>query len=266
MTEPGAVDRSWVGVADVLWEAAATGSACEPVRDRLSGVEAAYRVQLHNIERAQRAGRRIVGRKIGLTSAAVRRQLGVDQPDFGTLLDDMCYADTEEIPMRRLLQARVEAEVAVVLGRDLDQPNPTVAEVLRAVEFVVASIEVVDSRIRQWDIRIEDTVADNASSGVFVLGLTPRRLLDLDLRLAGMRMTCDGDEVSTGAGAASLGHPITAVAWLAKELSAMGTPLRAGEVVLSGALGPVVPVRAGAVYEAEISGLGSVRAVFGADG
>lgn len=252
--------------AAALRHAAATGVPCPPVRHHLAGggLEPAYRAQMINVEHARGAGHRVVGRKVGLTAAAVQRQLGVDQPDFGTLLDEMCFADGEEIPWRRFLQPRVEAEVAFVLGRDLADA-PTVVHALRAVEFALPAIEVVDSRIADWDISIEDTIADNASSGAFVLGLTPRPLTGLDLRMAGMTMTCAGEEVSTGAGVACLGNPLIALAWLARRLAVLGTPLRAGDVVLSGALGPVVPVSPGAVYEARISGLGSVRAGFGGE-
>ncbi len=254
--------------ADRLWDAAVRREPCLPVREGIAdlGLAGAYQVQQLNVDRAVAAGRRVVGRKIGLTAAVVQRQLGVSQPDFGTLLDDMCFGDGEPIAFDRLLQPRVEAEVAFVLGRPLRQPAPTVADVLRAVEYVLPAIEVVDSRVEGWNITIHDTIADNASSGVFVLGLSPVKLDGLDLRLAGMTMRSRGDEVSTGAGAACLGNPLIATTWLARQLSALGTPLDEGDIVLSGALGPVVPVAPGRVYEAEISGLGSVRATFGPEG
>jgi 2-keto-4-pentenoate hydratase len=208
-------------------------------------------------------GRHRVGRKIGLTSPAVQQQMGVDTPDFGVLFADMAYGDSMPIPHGRLLQPRVEAEVAFVLGDDLPERAVTVAEVLRATDFVVAAVEVVDSRIANWDISIFDTVADNASSGVFVLGAAPRSLRDIDdLRDATMTLTKGTSVVSSGTGAACLGHPVNAVVWLANVLAARGEPLRAGEIVLSGSLGPLVPAEASACYEASIGGLGSVRAVF----
>lgn len=250
--------------ADRLHEAAETRTPCDPIRDLLPDgtIDDAYLVQQQVIERA-RTGVRRIGRKIGLTSAAVQSQMGVDQPDFGVLFADMAYGDGEPIPADVLLQPRVEAEVAFVLGRDLLIHPVTAAEVLRATEFVVAAIEVVDSRIRDWDISIVDTVADNASSGAFVLGGVPRRLTDIDdLRDVEMTLTCDGEVLSSGTGEACLGHPVNAVVWLANAVAERGAPLREGEVILSGSLGPLVAVERGKTYEATFTGLGSVRARF----
>ncbi|MFM7533458.1 MAG: 2-keto-4-pentenoate hydratase [Rubrivivax sp.] len=249
-----------------LREAQATGVPVPPIRDELAvgGVAQAYAVQQANTRHALAAGRRIVGRKIGLTSRAVQAQLGVDQPDYGVLLDDMALYDGEEIAPGRVLQAKVEAEVAFVMGRDLDQPGASPAEVMRAVEFVLPAIEIVGSRIENWNIKLLDTVADNASSGLFVVGNEPRRLGEVDLRLAGMVMERRGEEVSTGVGAACLGHPVNAVVWLARKLVEMGEPLRAGDLVMSGALGPMVKAEPGDLFEAHIEGLGSVRVGFGA--
>ena len=251
--------------AQALREAARTGRFIPPLRDTYPEMTAAeaYAVQRANAEyRVQEEGRRIVGCKIGLTSRAVQLQLGVDQPDFGMLFDDAGYGDAEPIPMAGLHQPKVEAEVAFVLGRDLDMPRPGHADVIRAIDHVLPAIEVVGSRIDQWNIRFVDTVADNASSGAYVLGGTPRRLRDVNLRLCGMAMTRRGEPVSVGVGAACLGHPLNAVVWLARTMASLGHPLRAGHVLLSGALGPMVPVQAGDVFEACINGLGSVRAVF----
>lgn len=249
-----------------LREAARLGKPLPPLRERLlpHGLALAYAVQQVNVRAAVALGRRVVGRKIGLTSRAVQAQLGVDQPDYGALLDDMALCDGDEVPLARVLQPKVEAEVAFVLGRDLDMPQATPADVMRAVEFVLPAIEVVGSRIANWDIRLLDTVADNASSGLFVVGNEPRQLEGLDLRRCGMVMKCRGDEVSTGTGAACLGHPVNAVVWLARKMVEMGEPLRAGDLVMSGALGPMARVGAGDVFEASISGLGSVRVAFGA--
>ncbi|MBM7502595.1 2-keto-4-pentenoate hydratase [Agromyces aurantiacus] len=235
--------------------------ACAPVRDLIAedDQDAAYAVQALGIARRIAEGRRVVGRKIGLTSAAVQAQFGVHTPDYGVLLDDMVVADREPLPLDRFLQPRVEAEVAFVLGRDLDSPTTHVADVLRATAFVLPAIEVVDSRIAAWDIRIADTIADNASSGAVVLGTTPRGVDGLDLAAVGMRLDRDGEPVSTGSGAACLGSPVTAVAWLARAVARHGRPLRAGEIVLSGALGPMVAAEAG-VYHARLEGLGEVRA------
>jgi 2-keto-4-pentenoate hydratase len=250
--------------AERLIDAARFATPCAPVREILpdGDLDDGYEVQRLVQERTS-AGRHRVGRKIGLTSPAVQQQMGVDTPDFGVLFADMAYGDSTPIPYGRLLQPRVEAEVAFVLGQDLPDRVVTVAEVLRATDFVVAAIEVVDSRIANWDISIFDTVADNASSGVFVLGAAPRSLRDIDdLRDATMTLTTGNAVVSSGTGAACLGHPVNAVVWLANVLVARGQPLRAGEIVLSGSLGALVPVEPNATYEASIAGLGSVRAVF----
>ena len=250
--------------AERLLDAARRKEPCRPVRELLpdGGLDDGYEVQKIVLARSG-AGRRRVGRKIGLTSPAVQAQMQVDTPDFGVLFADMAYGDSQPIPFGELLQPRVEAEVAFVLGRDLPPHEVTGPEVLRAVEFVVPAIEVVDSRIQDWDISIFDTVADNASSGLFVTGGAPRSLGDIgDLRAVEMALTVDGEVVSSGTGAACLGHPLNAVVWLANVVAERGEPLRAGELVLSGSLGPLVPVEPGRTYEAEISGLGSVRATF----
>lgn len=246
-----------------LQHAADTGIPCAPVRDLLgeSDQDAAYAVQSLRTARQLAAGRRLIGRKIGLTSPSVQQQLGVDSPDYGALFDDMVYDDRESIDISRFLQPKVEAEVAFVLGRDLDSPSTHVADVLRATEFVLPAIEIVDSRVAGWDIRITDTIADNASSGALVLGTTPRRLDGLDLSEIGMSLEFDGDPVSTGSGAACLGSPVIAVAWLAREVARRGAPLRAGEVILSGALGPMAVAQPG-VHRARLEGLGDVRADF----
>jgi 2-keto-4-pentenoate hydratase len=237
---------------------------CAPVRDLLGETDhdGAYAVQSLNVARQLEGGRRVVGRKIGLTSAAVQRQFGVFTPDYGVLLDDMVYADREPLDLSSFLQPRVEAEVAFVLGSDLETVTANVADVLRATQFVLPALEIVDSRVSAWDICITDTIADNASSGAVVLGTTPRTLDGLDLTGLGMSLEHDGDVVSSGAGAACLGSPAVAVAWLAREVARRGRFLRAGEVVLSGALGPMVDVPAPGTYCARLEGLGEVRAVF----
>ncbi|MCG5451048.1 MULTISPECIES: 2-keto-4-pentenoate hydratase [Micromonospora] len=252
-----------------LADARSTGKPCAPLRGRLlpeGDVEAAYRVQQLQARAWQGRGERRVGAKIGLTSRAVQETFGVFQPDFGMLTDAMAVGDGVEVPIDRLLQPRVEAEIAFVLDKDLPNPQLTTVDLIRAVDHVLPAIEIVDSRIAAWDISIVDTVADNASSGLFVLGTTPRRLADVDLRLCGMVLEHAGEPVSVGAGAACLGNPLHALQWLAGTLARAGDPLRAGDVVLSGALGPMVPVTPGAAYEARISGLGSVRTSFSLGG
>jgi 2-keto-4-pentenoate hydratase len=248
-----------------LQNAVTDGIACSPVRDLLvSGdIATAYAVQSRLIEARVAAGERIVGRKVGLTNPAVQAQLNVSQPDFGTLLDEMACAEDEPIDIRRLLQPKIEAEVAFILARDLDQAETIMAsDVVAATRGVRAALEIVDSRVAGWDITIVDTIADNASSGLFVLGRDERPLTALDLAAVHMTLHRGDEVVSTGTGADCLGSPISAVAWLANTARDHGMPLRAGEIVLSGALGPMVPVLAGATYTADVVGLGTVTARF----
>jgi 2-keto-4-pentenoate hydratase len=250
--------------AERLWTAQASGKPCAPVRDLIgaTNVAAAYAVQELNTRRCIDAGRRPTGRKIGLTARSVQRQLGVAEPDYGMLFADMA-ADGEHIPMAGLLQPRVEGEVAFCLKRDLTDPQLTLVDVIGAIDYALAAIEIVDSRIEAWDIKIADTIADNASSGRYVLGHQPHALRDVDLQLCGMVLERGGEQVSFGAGAACLGHPLNATLWLARTMAAAGRPLSAGDLVMSGALGPMVAARAGDIFELKINGLGSVRAAFG---
>jgi 2-keto-4-pentenoate hydratase len=227
-------------------------------------LDIAYAIQQANTRRRLDAGARLVGRKIGLTSPAVQKQLGVDSPDFGMLFADMAIGDGEEVALSRTLQPKVEAEIALVLERDLTHEKHTFADIISATAYAVAAIEIVGSRIANWDIRLIDTVADNASSGLFVLGSRPMPLRKLDLVNCRMTLERAGQQVSAGAGAACLGNPLNAAAWLADVMVKFGAPLRAGDVLMSGALGPMVAVQAGERFCAHIEGLGSVRACFGA--
>jgi 2-keto-4-pentenoate hydratase len=247
-------------VASALRGAEEAGAPIGPVRHLLPGatIETAYAVQEANVRAWVEAGRRVVGRKVGLTSEAVQRQLGVDQPDFGTLFADMVLASSETLPASAVLQPRVEAEVALVLGRDLLEPDTTVAELIAAVDHLLPAIEVVGSRIAGWDIEIVDTIADNGSSGALVLGTRPVRPGDVELAEVAMRLAVDATVVSTGRGDACLGHPYVAAVWLAREVARRGAPLRAGDVVLTGALGPMVPLVPGTTVEATLDGLGTV--------
>lgn len=232
-------------------------SAFEP-----NDIASAYAVQAINVKHGVDHGRRLVGRKVGLTSKAIQQQFGVDQPDYGALFTDMEVEHDGQLSRAALIQPRIETEVALVLGRDIEHPDVGMAELMRSVAFVLPAMEIVDSRIADWKINILDTIADNGSSARYVLGLTPRLLTDLDLETCGMQMTCNGTTVSLGAGAACLGHPLKAALWLARTMAANSTPLRAGDLVLSGALGVAAPARAGETYEGRISGLGSVKVHF----
>lgn len=254
--------------ASLLLTAARTGKPTVPVRELIGStdVAAAYAVQQRLTEARLQAGARIVGRKIGLTSPAVQAQLGVDRPDFGVLFSDMDIADGAPTPMRRLLQPKVEAEIAFVLGADLDG-DITEETVRAAVDHAMVAIEIVDSRIANWDITFGDTVADNASAGLYVLGSRKLSLDEFEPRDTVMGMRIDGALVSTGNGEACLGDPLHALLWLAATAKELGDPLRAGQVILSGALGPMAPVQAGQRVEAFLAStderaLGSVSTTF----
>ena len=237
------------------------GGAVAPLRDGLAPTDAegAYAVQRINTQRWLADGRRIIGRKIGLTAEAVQRQLGVDRPDYGVLFDDMLIPDGGELLASTVLQPKAEAEVALILARDLDDPEATPEVVAAASECAVAAIEIVDSRIADWKITFADTVADNGSSAFFVLGSERKPLDGLDLRTCGMAMEVNGKVASLGAGVACLGHPLIAAAWLARTLSGMGEGLKAGDVLMTGALGPMVALAPGDRVEAAIGGLGAAK-------
>ena len=239
-----------------------------PVRERVGNadVDTAYAIQEVNTRRWLGEGRKLTGRKIGLTSVAVQQQLGVDQPDYGMLFDNMAVADGETVAFSAVCQARIEGEVAFVLGRDLTTPMPTMAALVAAIDHASPALEIVGSRIRNWDITIFDTIADNASSGMYVLGKTRAALTELDLPACQMTLTENGEVVSTGKGEACLGNPLNAALWLARKMVDAGRPLRAGDIVMSGALGPFVDVAPGAVYDLTVSGLGTVSVGFGERG
>ncbi len=236
----------------------------EPVRDTLTeaGIPP-YNVQRHLVKRSCARGLSVVGRKIGLTSKTVQDQLGVDQPDYGVIFSDRIFGDNAEISPDRFIAPRVEAEVAFILAQDIEKPDTTWADVLRATDYVLPAIEIVDSRVADWNIRFADTVADNASFGACILGGPAQKLDGLDLSAAEMTVAANGQQVATGHGAACLGNPINAVVWLAKTLNAHGETLKAGDIILSGALGAMVPAEPGTSYRADISGLGHVSFSYG---
>jgi 2-keto-4-pentenoate hydratase len=240
------------------------GRPVPPVRDLIGehDLAAAYAVQRELTRRRLTGGAVVAGRKIGLTSPAVQRQLGVDQPDFGVLFADMDVSSEAEVPSWRLLQPKAEAEIAFVLKEDLADGDLDAARVRSAVDYAVAALEIVDSRIADWDIRLTDTVADNASSGLFVLAERRLGLDEFEPRETTMRLYADDVPVSEGTGSACLGDPLNALAWLARTALEFGDPLRAGQVVLSGALGPMVPAPPGTRIRSEISSLGEVTATF----
>lgn len=237
---------------------------CAPVRDLLGtdDLMSAYAVQDINTGIKKQNGGRIIGHKIGLTAPVVQKQLGVDQPDFGLLWHDREVLNGGEIAVSELMQPKAEAEIAFVLGRDLDVPNMTSVDVVNAIDYALASIEIVGSRIKDWDIKITDTIADNASASHWVIGHTPIPLSKVDLINCRMKMTNHGMLVSEGRGSACLGSPINAVLWLAQKMVELDSPLKAGDLVLSGALGPMVSINTGDFFEVEIEGVGSVSASF----
>ncbi|WSC49342.1 fumarylacetoacetate hydrolase family protein [Streptomyces sp. NBC_01762] len=262
-TDEAAAAPSVTAAANRLARAGSTGIPCPPVADLIgpSDIVRAYAVQQVTTERRLAAGARIIGRKIGLTSSAVQAQIGVDRPDFGALFDDMRYGDGELIPYQRLLQPKAEGEVAFLLGHDiLDASDP--AGIRAAVHLAYPAVEIVDSRIENWHIGITDTVADNASSGVFVIGDRGRPLDEFDPVRVRMVMRRGGEVVSQGTGQACLGDPLHALTWLARTAIEFGSPLRAGDLVLSGALGPMVTAAPGDVFEVSIEPLGTVTAHF----
>ncbi len=251
-------------LGDELYTALTTRQVLEPLTNRHADItiEDAYHIQQRMLSRRLAAGEKVVGKKIGVTSAAVMNLLGVRQPDFGYMLDGMIYNEGESIPMDILIQPKAEGEIAFVMKHDLMGPGVTAADVLAATEGVMTCFEIVDSRIRDWKIKIQDTVSDNASRGVFVLGdrlVDPRKV---DLATCGMVLEKNGEIACTGAGAATLGNPVNAMVWLTNTLGRLGIPLKAGEVVLSGSLGPMIPVKAGDSLRCTIGGIGACSVKF----
>ncbi|NMG76484.1 fumarylacetoacetate hydrolase family protein [Aromatoleum diolicum] len=259
-------DTLTTGLGDELYEALRKGRTVPPLTTRHPDItiDDAYRISLRLLQRREADGERVIGKKIGVTSKAVQDMLDVHQPDFGFLTDAMLFDDGATISLKDypLIQPRAEGEIAFMLKADLCGPGVTRDDVLAATEWVAPCFEIVDSRIDDWKIRIQDTVADNASCGVFVVGrerVDPRKL---DLAAVRMEMFRNGERAGSGVGAAVQGHPAEAVAWLANTLGEFGIPFRKGELILSGSLAPLVPATAGDRFTMQIDGLGSCSIAF----
>jgi 2-keto-4-pentenoate hydratase len=247
-------------VAGRLWEASERKVPCAPIRNELGkdNIIGAYRVQYANAKKRIANGDAHVGFKVGMTSAAVQQQLGYFEPNFGHLFGSCEYLNGASVPNRSLIQPRAEGEIAFVLNKDLIDVRLRLSDVVRSVDYAVCSIELLDSRITGWDIGPADSIADNGSGGAHVLGMFPRKVTDCDLTLCGMIGKKNGRIESLGVGAASMTNPLLAVLWLAEKLAQTDRPLRAGDVVLSGSLGPIVALAPGDAFEVEIGGFGSV--------
>jgi 2-keto-4-pentenoate hydratase len=247
-----------------LIEAEQTRVGMDPLTtsDPEISIDEAYYIQLQNIKKKLVEGQKIVGKKIGLTSVAVQKMLGVDEPDYGHLLDSMVVENGGTIDIKTMLQPKIEGEIAFILKKDLKGPNVTVLDVLQATDYVVPALEIVDSRVQDWKIKLQDTVADNASSGLVVLGGKPTKIEDIDLELIGMVLMQNGEVANTGVGAAALGNPASCVAWLANRLADYDITLKAGEVILSGALSSMVVAKPGDNFTARFAHLGQVSVNF----
>jgi 2-keto-4-pentenoate hydratase len=251
-------------LAEELFRAEADRSPIPPLTEGFPQltVDEAYQIQLVNVEVRKSKGAKIVGKKIGLTSVAMQKLLGVDQPDYGHLFGDMALADGDTMRASELIQPKVEAEVAFILKEDLNGPGITMARVLAATDYVIPALEIVDSRVRDWKIKLPDTIADNASSARVVLGGRALRVTDLNLSLIGLVLEKNGEVANTAAGAAVLGHPAKAVAWLGNKLAEYDIPLKAGDVIMPGALSAAVDARAGDVIRGTFDHLGPVSVRF----
>ena len=247
-----------------LRQAQATKTPISPLRDDIGehNEELAYAIQQVNTNHKLVDGARIVGKKIGLTSIKVQEQFGISTPDFGILFDDMEVLNGLSLPISEVMQPKIEGELAFVLGGSLDNDKLTIVDIINSIDYVLPSLEIVGSRIENWNIRIADTVADNASASHYVLGHTPKMLDDIDIVNCKMNMTINGELKSSGSGKDCLGSPLNAVLWLARKMQSVGQPLQAGELILSGSLGPMVVVNAGDHVDAEFEGLGSVSISF----
>jgi 2-keto-4-pentenoate hydratase len=252
-------------LADMLAEAEATRLVVDPITASIKDADVvdAYEIQLEQIRRKLQAGAKISGHKVGLSSRVMQAMMGVDEPDYGHLLDSMFVYEQDTVDTSVLCQPRVEVEVAFVLGERLEGPGVNVADVLRATEFVMPSIEIIDSRIRNWDIKLVDTIADNASSARVVLGGRATSPRGLDIAGIEAVLTKNGNEVARGLAGAVLGNPVTAVAWLANKVHAFGVVLQPGHVIMPGSCTAAIDAAAGDTFVADFTGIGSVEVNFG---
>lgn len=251
-------------ITEELLEAERTKQAIAPLTQQYSelNVTDAYHIQLEVMKKKTSEGRTIIGKKVGLTSLAMQKMLGVDEPDYGHLLDDMQVADGGSIKISDLLSPKIEAEIGFILGEDLRGLNVTYLDVLMATKYIVPTLEIIDSRIADWKIQLIDTVADNGSSAKVVVGSKLSKIEGIDLRSLGMVMCNNGEMISTGSGAAALGHPAHAIAWLANKLHEFDISLKAGELILPGALSAALAVKEGDSISAYFGPLGSVSVTF----
>jgi 2-oxopent-4-enoate/cis-2-oxohex-4-enoate hydratase len=259
------MDQSTIDrLGDELYAALRARSVLAPLRGRVPGIGIAdaYAIQQRMVNRRVASGESVIGKKIGVTSKPVQDFLGVYEPDFGQLTSGMLRRQNDGVDLNELIQPKAEAELAFVLEHDLVGPGITAADVIRATAYVTPCFEIVDSRIQDWKIGIEDTVADNASCGVFMLGDVKGDPRKIDITMAGMVLHKNGELFSTGVGAAVQGSPVNAVVWLANTLGRLGLPFRAGEIILSGSQSALVPVAEGDKLECHVAGLGVCRAHF----
>jgi 2-keto-4-pentenoate hydratase len=260
----GLTEEQASSLAKELFDAERQRLTLRPLTERFPEIapDEAYQIQLALIEMKKAEGAKVVGKKIGLTSKAMQKMLNVDQPDYGHIFDNMVLQDAAVFRAGELIQPKIEPEIAFILDRELKGPGVTPTQVLTATRFVVPALEIIDSRIESWKIKLCDTIADNASSARVVLGNSPKRIDQLDLKLIGMVLEKNGDIVQTGAGGAVLGHPAVAVAWLANAVGQFGVSLGAGEIIMPGALCAAADVSAGDLLQATFAGLGSVSVRF----
>lgn len=257
-------DQRHAALADALWQAETSRNPIEPLTDQHDDlvIEDAYAIQAINVQRRIDNGASVVGRKVGLTSKPMQQLLGVNEPDYGVLLDDMYVEEGDQVDLDRLIQPRIEAELAFILDRDLQGPGVTTAKALAAIGGALPALEIVDSRVVDWRIKLIDTVSDNASCGLLTVGGRITKITDLDVRLVGTALYRNGEVIDTGAGAAALGNPVRCVAWLANKFATFGASLSAGDVILPGAVHKMVPVKSGDTFRADFAHVGAVTVTF----